>query len=146
MAVIPPLLPGSYTSLRIDSPVEGAELNISLTVYEDVYKAQFFPFEHYNFVGTDEASAHFIVSVKDQPQPGTSPPVHEYITTSKKGYTVSTVTIPTVDDEECILDAIEKVIVPVAGSKDPLYPVLSDNIKDELVKIEDKFPQSINVI
>jgi len=98
-----PLLPNNYSTLRIYLPKD--DDHIILDVIEDVYKSDFFPQDHENYLvhGTD----NFVISVLNDSIKGKEN-THRGIITNKKGYELIEVMVPSEDLGMPLVERLEK--------------------------------------
>eukprot|EP01125_Pyxidicula_operculata_P016690 TRINITY_DN5774_c0_g1_i1.p1 TRINITY_DN5774_c0_g1~~TRINITY_DN5774_c0_g1_i1.p1 ORF type:complete len:1448 (+),score=388.07 TRINITY_DN5774_c0_g1_i1:96-4439(+) len=157
----PLILPGNYTSLRIDSLVGRAENLVTLNITEDIYKQDFLPREHVNFVKPETATDHLVYSVMTDPIPGTYPPEFKALETSKRGSCIKHLPVP-YDNSLAFYERVEKVLndnvlmnslnssstadvtsSPAGGRAAGFeaYPIFDPKFQTEFAQFESKHPQ-----
>jgi len=140
-----PIAPNTYSTLRIYIPVSSQEdQHVVLDVFEDLYRSDFFPSAHHNFINPS-AVDNMVVSVLDEPTKGRDNLAHRGIITTKKGYELIEV-IPNEDMGLPLTERLEKALKLMASMNDDLYHVPNEHFKEDLVKVEEKHCQKKTAI
>jgi len=110
---------------------------MQLMIFEDIYKNQFYPHAHHNFIGTEPVGDHFVISVLANSE---KPTLHRGLRITKKGYNEEAFTIP--DDPTIpLVDRIAAALPNFVDSKDPICPVFHPSFAIDLLRVEEKHPQ-----
>eukprot|EP01125_Pyxidicula_operculata_P005837 TRINITY_DN2037_c0_g2_i1.p1 TRINITY_DN2037_c0_g2~~TRINITY_DN2037_c0_g2_i1.p1 ORF type:complete len:1050 (-),score=164.06 TRINITY_DN2037_c0_g2_i1:50-3199(-) len=143
-----PFLPGDYPSLRVYTPTDKIDECLKQDIRSDIYKEQFFPNDHYNFIGDESSNEHVIISVLSQGTKRGSTQVHRGLVTTKKGYEEFELNLPEASlfSTDSITQRMEKALKKDLSQFSNIYFVSNPQFRSDILRVEEKHSQKRRVM
>eukprot|EP01124_Arcella_intermedia_P015761 TRINITY_DN22335_c0_g1_i1.p1 TRINITY_DN22335_c0_g1~~TRINITY_DN22335_c0_g1_i1.p1 ORF type:complete len:765 (-),score=188.52 TRINITY_DN22335_c0_g1_i1:43-2160(-) len=139
------IVPGSYSSIRIDGTIDEIPTDFELKIVEDTYRKQFFGKLHYNFIITENNVLYSIISVLEKPmEQRPTQQIHRALHITHKSSKEFTLLVKKTDvpcDRKDVQQAVREYLATEYSGSTISVSYVSPEISDDILEIEKNHPQ-----